>query len=109
MKKNIKKATPAIILTTILISIWAIASELDLIPQFMLPSPIMVFVALFTNLPILFQHASITLFETIIGLTISIFLALFTAVFMDKYQKIKQAIYPLLIITQTVPTLLSRQ
>ena len=96
MKKNIKKATPAIILITILISIWAIASELDLIPQFMLPSPIMVFVALFTNLPILFQHAFVTLFETIIGLTISILLALFTAVFMDKCQKIKQAIYPLL-------------
>lgn len=104
MKKNVKNAIPATILTTTLILIWAVTSELGLIPKFMLPSPIMVFSALFKNLTTLFQHAAVTLFETIIGLIISIFSAFFTAVLMDKYAKIKQAIYPLLVVTQTVPT-----
>lgn len=105
MKKHIKKALPAALLTSILILVWAAISEFEIIPKFMLPSPIMVFSAFFKNLVLLSQHACVTLFETFIGLIISLFLAFFTAVLMDRYVKIKLAIYPLLIVTQTVPTI----
>lgn len=105
MKKNIKAAIPSMVLTMALILVWSIISESGLISKFILPSPIMVFSAFFKNFLTLLQHAVVTLSETIIGLIISIILAFFTAVLMDKHQKIKRALYPFLVVSQTIPTI----
>lgn len=96
---------PATILTSIFIAAWAIASELNIIPKFMLPPPLAVFSALIKNFPDLVRHSFVTLFETFSGLAISIVLAFFVALLMDRYKPLKQAIHPFLITTQTVPTI----
>lgn len=105
MKKNVKKIIPATSIVAILTLLWAAISELGLIPKFMLPTPFAVFSALLENLPTLFSHALTTLLESIVGLIISIILAFVIAVLMDKYPKIKLALSPLLIATQTIPTI----
>lgn len=102
---KIKRRIPSIALILILIITWSIISTLDIIPKFMLPSPMSVLRALINNFPILIKHSLITISETIIGLIISIILGFIIAILMDRYKIIKQAIYPILVVTQTVPTI----
>lgn len=70
----------------------------------MLPSPIQVLQAFISELPILMQESLITLAEAFIGLSLGILLGFIIAVFMDRHDKVYQAFYPLIVLTQTVPT-----
>ena len=105
MKKVLFNVLPSTVLVITLILIWTIISELSIIPQFMLPAPTAVFFAFCKNFPTLFQHSLITLLETLIGLLVSIILAFLSALLMDRFSIIKRAVQPLLIVTQTVPTI----
>ena len=105
MKRRIKSKIPAVLLIIAITLIWAVISELDIVPRFMLPSPFDVFKAFYENFFILLKHSAITLFEAIIGIIFSIILAFLVGIFMDYFKAAKHAIYPLLIVTQTVPTI----
>lgn len=71
----------------------------------MLPSPIDVVKAFVNDLPLMFHHAAVTLQEAIYGLLIGIALAFFIATSMDRFPFLYKAVYPLLVITQTIPTI----
>ena len=70
----------------------------------MLPSPIDVVEAFIGDFKLLMSHARTTLMEAFWGLSFGIMLGLLIAVVMDRYQIAYKAIYPVLVITQTVPT-----
>jgi ABC-type nitrate/sulfonate/bicarbonate transport system permease component len=70
----------------------------------MLPSPADVVVAFFGDFPLLMSHAGTTLMEAFFGLFFGITLGFLVAVVMDRFEIAYKAIYPVLIITQTVPT-----
>ena len=70
----------------------------------MLPSPIQVLQAFIAEFPALTEHAVITLTEAFLGLVLGISLGFFMAVFMDQFDPLYQACYPLIILTQTIPT-----
>lgn len=80
-------------------------SEGGLVPAYMLPSPVDVLKAFVNDMPILLHHASITLQEAIYGLIIGIIMAFVIATLMDRFPFIYKAVYPLLVITQTIPTI----
>lgn len=82
-----------------------VLSESGAVPKYMLPSPIDVSKALINDFPIIIRHAQITLQEGIYGLLIGIALAFITATLMDSFFVLNQAIYPIMIITQTIPTI----
>lgn len=107
MKKKfqsiIDKISPFIIIIIILI-LWQIMSVIGIIPKFMLPSPLAVVKAFIKDFPLLMQHTKITLIEAFLGLGIGIILGFVMAVIMDKYDFAYKSIYPVLVITQTVPT-----
>lgn len=107
MKKKfqniIDKISPFIIIIIILI-LWQIMSVIGIIPKFMLPSPLAVVKAFIKDLPLLMLHTKVTLIEAFLGLGIGIILGFVMAVIMDKYDFAYKAIYPVLVITQTVPT-----
>ena len=107
MKKKfqniIDKISPFIIIIIILI-LWQIMSVIGIIPKFMLPSPLAVVKAFIKDLPLLMQHTKVTLIEAFLGLGIGIILGFVMAVIMDKYDFAYKSIYPVLVITQTVPT-----
>lgn len=71
----------------------------------MLPSPTAVFKAFFSNFTIMMEQAYITLQETIYGLLIGIVLAFIVASLMDRFTLLNKAFYPLLVVTQTIPTI----
>ncbi|MGN1117936.1 MAG: ABC transporter permease [Acutalibacteraceae bacterium] len=85
--------------------IWLLVSEGKLIPAYMLPSPVKVVKAFVTDFKILMQHASVTLQEAFYGLVIGIALAFIIAVIMDRFSFMYKALYPILVITQTIPTI----
>ena len=70
----------------------------------MLPSPVQVVQALIADFPLLLSHAGVTLLETFIGLIIGIIVGFGLAVLMDRFSVIRHALYPLIVLTQTIPT-----
>lgn len=88
----------------IILILWQILSLTEIIPQFMLPSPIQVIKAFINDFPLLMQHAKITMIEAFLGLGIGIILGFVIAVIMDRFEPIYKAMYPVLVITQTIPT-----
>ena len=70
----------------------------------MLPSPIDVVRAFILDFPLLMHHSKVTLLEAFFGLGMGVILGFVVAVIMDRFDIIYRAIYPILIITQTIPT-----
>ncbi len=50
------------------------------------------------------MHSKVTLLEAIIGLSLGTLIAIILAIIMDSFKLVHKTIYPLLILTQTVPT-----
>lgn len=107
MKKlpSITSKLPAAATLAAVVVIWLAASEGGLVPEFMLPSPLQVWKALANDFPILLTNARITLLEAAYGLTIGITVALVLATLMHRVRVLYRALYPLLVITQTIPTI----
>lgn len=107
MKKRSANTTnniwPVLAVSIVLI-LWQLASGLGLIPKYMLPSPIDVGKAFVFDFPLLMSNAGVTLMEAFIGLAMGILIGFVMAVMMDRYDRIYQALYPLIVLTQTVPT-----
>lgn len=98
------KAAPVISVIVIGL-LWLAVSEGGLVPRYMLPSPVEVAKAFVNDFSILTGHAAVTLQEAIIGLLIGIILAFVFAVLMDRFSFLYKALYPILVITQTIPTI----
>ncbi len=100
---NTKNNLPAISFIIILIILWEIIVRIFKIKEFIIPAPSAIGRALFDNLPLLLSHTKTTLYAALVGLMLAIVIALFLAVIMDRYKLIKSMIYPVLVISQTVP------
>lgn len=70
----------------------------------MLPSPIDVVSAFINDFPLLMEHAETTLIEAFLGLAIGTVLGFIIAVLMERFHLFQKSIYPIIVITQTVPT-----
>lgn len=88
----------------LILIIWQSVSSLGIVDSFMLPSPIQVGKAFVSEFPALMEHSVVTLSEAFIGLALGIVLGFVMAVVMDQFEPLYKACYPLLVLTQTVPT-----
>ncbi len=98
------KIAPAVSLL-VLGGLWLFVSEGEILPAYMLPSPIAVVKAFISDFPVLMSHAAVTLQEAAYGLIIGTALGFFIAVLMDRFDWLYKAMYPILVITQTIPTI----
>ena len=71
----------------------------------MLPSPVSVGAAFIKDFPNLMTHALVSLQEAIYGLIIGVVLAFIIASLMDRFETLEKALLPLLVVTQTIPTI----
>lgn len=99
-----KRNIPSIIAVTLLITIWQLLCMTGMVPKYMLPSPAEVIVAFVSELPLLFENSLITLKEAFLGLIFGVGVGFMTAVLMDSFDILYKAFYPILIITQTIPS-----
>ena len=108
MKKRFQSITnrsaPVIAVAVILI-IWYICCDYEVVPAYMLPSPVDVFNAFVDNFGVMMKQAAVTLQEACYGLGIGIALAFIISSLMDRFDFLYKAIYPILVITQTIPTI----
>ena len=88
----------------VILIVWQAVCSLGWIDSFMLPSPIQVVQAFIKEFPTLMEHSFVTLAEAFWGLALGIALGFIMAVLMDQFEAVYKAFYPLIVLTQTVPT-----
>lgn len=81
--------------------LWQVLTGFGIVEGFMLPSPNAVARAFVQEFPALMGHARITLSEAFLGLALGILTGFVMAVLMDRFDRLYQAFYPLIVLTQT--------
>lgn len=102
--QNITSRINTIAAILVILIIWQAVSAVGLVPSFMLPSPLDVFRAFVGEFPLLMENSKVTLMEAMIGLAFGVAIGFFMAVLMDCFEPLYRAFYPLVVITQTIPT-----
>ena len=95
---------PIITFITIIL-VWQFIVVNKNIPSYILPSPskiLKIFIVDWQNLQI---NTFITLKESVLGFILSILLALFIGVIMDFIPIIKKCFYPIMLVSQMIPTI----
>ncbi len=98
------KLLPAGTFCLILLVWWGL-SETGIVPGYMLPSPLKVAEAFIRDFPNLMAHAAVSVTEALCGLAIGVALAFVLACAMDRFLRLEEAVLPLLVVTQTIPTI----
>ena len=107
MKRKLQNTTTkiwSISAIAVILIVWQAVCSLGMIDSFLLPSPLQVVKAFVEELPVLMEHSMVTLTEALIGLLLGILLGFVMAVLMDQFEPLYKAFYPLIVLTQTVPT-----
>lgn len=73
------------------------------IEQWILPAPTQIINSFWQSRSLIFFHLTPTVIEAMIGLVGAVFISVFIAVAMERFQTIRKIIYPFLIISQTIP------
>ncbi|MGI6403324.1 MAG: ABC transporter permease [Oscillospiraceae bacterium] len=102
--QNIKSKGDSLSLLLALLVIWQLVCSLKLVPPFLLPSPISVVRAFAVDFVPIMGHAAVSLAEAFAGLFLGVAGAFVLAILMDRSDYLYQALYPIILITQTVPT-----
>jgi ABC-type nitrate/sulfonate/bicarbonate transport system permease component len=89
-----KRNIPSIAAVAALLILWQLLCSTGLIPSFMLPSPLEVIRAFFSELPMLAKNSVITLQEAFIGLFLGVSVGFCAAVLMDTFKILYKAFYP---------------
>jgi len=100
----LKRNLPSFAAVGTLLILWQLVCLLGLIPPYMLPSPLNVLQAFVDELPLLWENSLITLQEAFIGLLFGVGVGFIAALLMDAFEMLYKAFYPLLVITQTIPS-----
>ncbi len=103
--QSITNKLAPVIAIAVIILIWFLCNNFELVPAYMLPSPLDVAKAFINSFSVMLKQAAVTLQEAIYGLGIGIMLAFIVAALMDRFSFLRKAIYPILVITQTIPTI----
>ena len=107
MKRKLQNTTNriwSVSAIAVIVVLWQLVCSCGLVDSFLLPSPIQVVQAFIEEFPILMEHSVVTLAEALIGLVIGILFGFVMAVIMDQFDPLYKACYPLIVLTQTVPT-----
>lgn len=94
---------PAFVLAVTLLALWELASRADLSLAQFLPTPGAIVQAFALNWDALYTNTIPTLLETVVGMFVATALGLLLAVLLDFSGWSRRAIYPLLVISQTIP------
>lgn len=103
--EKVKNSLYPILTFLFIIIFWQLTVEFLEIPQYILPTPIDIVKVFFKDYQNLYMHATVTIFEAVIGFIVSITLSLIIGVLMDLVGIVKKCLYPLTLVTQMIPTI----
>ena len=95
----------SMILILALLLLWQFLSMSGIVPSYMLPSPLRVTQAFITDFGLLMSHLRRTLLEAMSGLAMAVAVSFVLAIIMDTNRFLKNSVTPLLLLTQTMPTI----
>ena len=102
---NITDRLPAAAALLLILLLWWGLAASGAVPAYMLPSPLAVVRAFIGDFGNLMYHAATSLQEAAYGLVIGVGLAFVIATVMDRFLLLEKALNPILVITQTIPTI----
>lgn len=86
-----------------ILALWECLSLFEIVPSFMLPTPQETVMAFIHDFPLLMSHMKVTLIETLAGTLTGIVIGFAAACIMDRWDGAYKAMYPLIVLTQTIP------
>ena len=102
---NLLKKLSPIILIAVIVAIWEATVQIMDIPMYVLPAPSDTIKIFFSDFGTLASNAAVTLGEAFAGIGISFVIAVVIGILMDTFPLMRQCIYPILVVTQTVPVI----
>lgn len=103
MPRRLTAYLPAVVAIVAVLALWQLVSASGAVPDYMLPSPAQVLAVFPADGALLAQHTLITLQEAALGLAAGVAFGFAVAVAMDAFAVLHRAVYPLLVLSQTVP------
>ncbi len=104
MKKANRGNLPALILLLLVLMLWQLAA-MKINAAYILPTPLQILEKLWDlRIILLTVHLPATMGVTVLGLALSLVLGLGLAVLMDFSPVCRKALYPLVVASQTIPT-----
>src|SRR5699024_1617704 len=97
-----KSISPVLVIVSILV-IWEVSSRVFQIPTWILPAPTLIIQEAINNWQNYQHHIFSTITLTISGFTIGVTVGLLIAIVIHLLPKVREAIYPLLILSQNIP------
>ena len=82
---------------------WQLFVVLFHVPTFVLPAPTMILVRVVQESDLLFSHALVTAVEVLLGFALSVVVSIPLAVVIVYSRFLERTLYPLMVISQTVP------
>jgi ABC-type nitrate/sulfonate/bicarbonate transport system permease component len=105
MKALLRKSWRPLLVLLLLFILWEIMVDLFHVPKWLLPSPTDIFQEATLNGTVLTIHLMSTLKLTLSGFFIGTAVGLITAIILYLIPYLKEALYPLLILSQNIPTI----
>jgi NitT/TauT family transport system permease protein len=94
---------PPLLFAVAVLGIWQLYVAVSGVPESSLPSPTEIASALWSDRSLLLSSAWVTLQEILLGYVLSVALALSLAVVVVSSRVLERAVYPWLVVSQTVP------
>ncbi len=101
--RRIGRYGPPAVLIAMLLVLWQIGTALSNIQSWLLPSPLDVLRAAWGVRGIISPHVGETARATLFGFSLALFVGLSLGFFIDRSPLVRDALYPLLVISQTIP------
>ncbi|MBI2914673.1 MAG: ABC transporter permease [Firmicutes bacterium] len=98
-----RRLAPAALTLAGVMMIWQAAVAVLRIPAWLLPAPSRIAAELFAQQAPLAVHSARTLLEALLGLGIALALGVLLGSFIERLSWLRRAVYPLLVLSQTVP------
>jgi ABC-type nitrate/sulfonate/bicarbonate transport system permease component len=93
---------PSFVILAILV-LWELSVYVTGIEKWILPAPTEIFQSLVNSSDLLVIHSLQTLKETLLGLLLAVIVGIILATLIDVSEWFQKALYPLLVISQTIP------
>ncbi|AWT49234.1 nitrate ABC transporter permease [Psychrobacter sp. YP14] len=93
------------VLVILILLVWQLCVQFEVIPDYLLPSPLQIVQAFIEDFGLLMEHAKYTLATAIIGTTIGLIVSFVLSICMDLSKTIRDLVYPVILLNQTIPTI----
>ena len=102
---KVKNSLYPIVTFLVLLIIWEVIVKVQNVPQYILPAPTDILKVFYKDYLNLYVNTVTTLNEAIIGFIIAIILSLTMGILMDFIPIFKKCVYPIMVVSQTIPTI----